>query len=277
DVTIKIGNSPNATQGRMGLSVDLIKRASGQYDVETVQWLDLHGRGLPRIQSLEQCVSLVTLDLSRNQISLVECLDALTCLQRLDLSSNAIERVEGLSRLAALEYLDLKGNRISDVEETATALRMLPKLEQLFLRAYGGSLANPLCAAPAYPVALARHLPNLRILDGESRDLTDCLASATAAGATAGGEDPGDLSTDPTTVATAGWNKDPPPSPLPAGVMGAAPWHDGNNISRRGLRGPASAAVGSGGGGDGGSNSRDGGGRARTPPPERWMYEARWN
>jgi Leucine-rich repeat (LRR) protein len=75
------------------LSSELIKRTTGEYDVEMVQWLDLPEQGFRRIEALSPCINLLKLSLAGNKIRTIEGLDTLVRLQRLDLSSNSIQRI----------------------------------------------------------------------------------------------------------------------------------------------------------------------------------------
>jgi Leucine-rich repeat (LRR) protein len=75
------------------LNSELIKRTTGEYDVEMVQWLDLPDCGFRRIEALSPCTNLLKLSLAGNKIRTIEGLDSLVRLQRLDLSSNSIQRI----------------------------------------------------------------------------------------------------------------------------------------------------------------------------------------
>lgn len=158
------------------ITTDLIKRVTGEYDVETVQWLNLNALGIKHIEGMNSCVSLLQLSLKSNQIREISGLDTLVMLQRLDLSANRIQRIANLTNLVALEHLDLRDNQITNIDDVST-LSTLPALRNFFLKDYDGTANNPACSHPSYHIVVTRYLPRLEILDGESLNLRECMAN----------------------------------------------------------------------------------------------------
>lgn len=81
---------------------------------ETLETLNLSGRGLSDIGFLSRAVNLEELDLSGNEISDISPLASLTKLKRLDLSGNQIADANVLLAMGALEWIDVSGNPIED-------------------------------------------------------------------------------------------------------------------------------------------------------------------
>jgi Leucine-rich repeat (LRR) protein len=75
------------------ITSDLIKRETGEFDIEIAKWLSLPGRSIGKIEGLGSCICLLTLDLSHNNIGEIVGLEALAALQRLNLSHNSISRL----------------------------------------------------------------------------------------------------------------------------------------------------------------------------------------
>ena len=72
----------------------LIRKATGQYDPETVQRLSLDNMSIKRISNLDRCSSsLLELSLQSNEITDIGGLSQLSLLQRLDLSNNKIKKI----------------------------------------------------------------------------------------------------------------------------------------------------------------------------------------
>ena len=69
---------------------DVIKKESGQFDVESVFVINLSNRGLDSVGALPLCTQLCILDLSRNKLSTLSTLSVCTRLEWLDASSNQI-------------------------------------------------------------------------------------------------------------------------------------------------------------------------------------------
>eukprot|EP00658_Telonema_sp_P-2_P085025 TRINITY_DN9594_c0_g2_i4.p1 TRINITY_DN9594_c0_g2~~TRINITY_DN9594_c0_g2_i4.p1 ORF type:complete len:193 (-),score=38.85 TRINITY_DN9594_c0_g2_i4:355-933(-) len=151
------------------LSEEMVRRASGQFDLSSVAVLTLPGLGLSGFEKgvLAQCTSLHTLDLSGNNLrdcpaALSEC----TALKRLDLSGNKITNLIGVELPSTIEELRIQGNQLSSAKDMK-ALSQLPNLQALYLRGADGKLPNPVCQAnPEYPVCILELLPDLANLDG---------------------------------------------------------------------------------------------------------------
>jgi len=82
----------------------MIKRKSGQYDLELVQRLCLKDQFIRVISNTQQMGNLRDLDLSYNEITTIQGLAPLLSLQRLDLSHNKIRVVQGLEALTNLRW-----------------------------------------------------------------------------------------------------------------------------------------------------------------------------
>jgi hypothetical protein len=50
------------------ITLDVIRRRSGQFDVTSIQWLDLSESGLRAAVGLEPCVNLRSVDLRCNKV-----------------------------------------------------------------------------------------------------------------------------------------------------------------------------------------------------------------
>ena len=164
----------------MDMDEQMIKRESGQYDLELVQRLYLDNQLLRRLAPsslLEQLTSLVDLSLARNELSCVQGLATLQQLRRLDLSCNRLASVKGLESLVGLQWLDVSYNRLSGLEDALDSLRRLPRLESLKLGLASADKADPLLAgaavqpnacadSPKYPLLAFEYLPQLLVLDG---------------------------------------------------------------------------------------------------------------
>ena len=151
------------------MDTNMIKAATGEFDLESIERLDLSGRNIRRIEGLESCVNLVELILAGNKITRIEGLEACVKLKRLDLSSNSLGTINAaaLAHCSSLEYLSLQDNRVADVDELAELARALPGLQALYLREQDGSRANPICEHPSYATVAMQHLRGLQALDGE--------------------------------------------------------------------------------------------------------------
>ena len=99
---------PSAMDQPAELDEGLIKLASGQFDVASVQNLSLPGLGFQKVQNLEGCLSLTSVDFSGN--NLVACAGfepIANQLRILNLSKNRIDNLAGLREMVALEVLML--------------------------------------------------------------------------------------------------------------------------------------------------------------------------
>lgn len=161
----------------------LLKKASGAYDLELVSRLDISAsickkKGLGSISALvgiEECTSLVELDVSGQNVDDLRPLSSLKRLCKLNLSSNKIAFTEGLEKLEALEHVQLQGNQIRTVEDIEK-LSLCPNLKHLYLK--HGDLSNPVCSHPSYTTTMLRKFPKLVSLDGERLKLKQSAQEA---------------------------------------------------------------------------------------------------
>lgn len=142
------------------------------------------------LEHLTGCTALTTLCLAGNKLN---SLGALLCTARLAPAATFHSRAaaDSLPSLPALRELDLTGNAITDVS-TLSSLSALTALHTLRLANRDGSGANPgacTCAlprrcrhwrgwravtkAPGYAEAIATAAPQLRVLDGKFKLLTE--------------------------------------------------------------------------------------------------------
>eukprot|EP00697_Spironema_sp_BW2_P002816 gnl/Spiro4/13756_TR7343_c0_g1_i1.p2 gnl/Spiro4/13756_TR7343_c0_g1~~gnl/Spiro4/13756_TR7343_c0_g1_i1.p2 ORF type:complete len:303 (-),score=75.02 gnl/Spiro4/13756_TR7343_c0_g1_i1:11-799(-) len=152
------------------ITEELLKRETRSFDLETVFRLSLIGRSVLDMSGVRLCPYLVELDLSGNRIARISGVNELVKLRRLNLSSNRIPNIsaEDVAGLESLETLVLLDNLIGTVGSLA-GLRDLHALRTLELVAFDGSLANPVCAKPAYRDGILELLPQLVLLDSTRR------------------------------------------------------------------------------------------------------------
>lgn len=84
---------------------------------------------ISKINGLEQCINLRSLELGGNRIRKIENLEALVNLEELWLGKNKIAELENLGTLKKLKILSIQSNRITKLEN----LEDLENLEQLYL------------------------------------------------------------------------------------------------------------------------------------------------
>ena len=174
----------------------MLKRESGQYDLELIQRLYLEEQFIKIITNTQLLIGLRDLSLAHNEIVTIQGLSHLTNLHRLDLSYNKIRLVNGLEGLHRLDWLDLSFNKIESLNDTMDHLRELPKLMSLKLgesvddklasiskgngiqiaNTGGGALTssvriNSCCTSKNYPLLVFETLPQLLVLDGALVDL----------------------------------------------------------------------------------------------------------
>ncbi|KAJ9448683.1 Dynein light chain 1 [Diplonema papillatum] len=156
------------------IAPDLIKLATGQFDLRSVLSLTLCSLGLKCIEGLDSLSSLTILDLSSNSIGKLSNLEPVgRTLLRLDLRWNQITRLEALHCLQVLEVVKLQGNKVSEID-TVVSLSGLPRLRGIHLQDSDGSHANPVCALSKYRETVTRRIPSLGCLDGEFFLAEDC-------------------------------------------------------------------------------------------------------
>ena len=150
----------------------LIRKETGQYDLELIQRLSLDRQFIRLITSMDNLVNLVDLSLAENDISAMSGLESAANLRRLNLSHNKIRRVEFLECMTKLEWFDISYNKIESLTDSMDAIRCLPTLTSL---GFGTNSAitdsspyspNPACESKKYPAIVFQYLPNVNILDG---------------------------------------------------------------------------------------------------------------
>lgn len=161
------------------LSAEVIKKESGQYDLELVQRLRVVGASLRSVANLEGCVRLHTLDLSRNRLATVHGLEKCLALRTLRLAHNQLRELgQGLASLQRLEVFDARGNELGAAAAVAASLKKCGSLRTLSLRGPNGADTNPCCGDADYAKALRAALPRLETLDGARVAVDDVLRPA---------------------------------------------------------------------------------------------------
>jgi hypothetical protein len=153
------------------ISDDLIKKVTGQYDVEIIQRLNLDNFGLKAMGNICRMENLKDLSLARNDIVDLSPLEPLCDLRRLILNENMIRSLAPLAHLEHLETLDISGNaRLESLPAVLDVLKQMKSLRNLTLKA--GDDSTPVTeyqkdlASGLYPQIIFEVLPNLQILDG---------------------------------------------------------------------------------------------------------------
>ena len=100
-----------------------------QADLEKVTELELDGKQLTSVKSLEKLTQLESLHLSHNKLTDVKGLENLMQLKELPLDDNQLTDVKGLENLTQLEGLWLPRNQLTDVK----GLEKLTRLTELDL------------------------------------------------------------------------------------------------------------------------------------------------
>ncbi|POM81014.1 Nucleotide binding protein [Phytophthora palmivora] len=167
----------------MELTVDVIKRRSGHYDVTLVALLDVSRMKIRRLVHLESCLNLLELNLTHNELRSLEGLPPLPLLRCLHLSNNLLTSLDSLPHLPLLEELTVavsisilssiyvktlihvglyQNNQIRSIDFTTLATK-LPSLRVLEMN------GNPLDSSAESKASKA--FPNLSILNGEALTL----------------------------------------------------------------------------------------------------------
>lgn len=153
---------------------EYLKAVTGKFDLETVFFLELSKKNINRLSAIPNCTSLVLLNLSKNNLSSVSGLSNLKQLNYLDLSFNKISSVDELGQLLFLRHLKLHGNNISSFPSALSTLKRLEKLTFQIMPYKDDkdtNTTNPFCTSDTYRKDMLDLLPNLRMLDGISRDM----------------------------------------------------------------------------------------------------------
>lgn len=152
------------------LTEGLIKYATGQFDVQIVQILELPGISLSSLGiAFQQCTSIHTLDLSENALTSLGGIQPLKdCLVTLRIRRNQLQTLDPLRGFAALEVLHAEENLIDSFEGLAAVdPSSAPALRGLHLQDKDGNRANPVCNDRAKYVAyIRRTFPHVRCIDG---------------------------------------------------------------------------------------------------------------
>ncbi|XP_043570349.1 protein phosphatase 1 regulatory subunit SDS22-like isoform X4 [Chiloscyllium plagiosum] len=90
--------------------------------------LDLHGKGIKKLQKFEKLPGMKTLDLSCNSIEEIEYLDNHNEITELKLYGNNIRKIKNLDRLQELQVLQLQFNNITSLRKGLLKLRKLQRL-----------------------------------------------------------------------------------------------------------------------------------------------------
>jgi hypothetical protein len=166
--------------GGLECTEDLIRTASGQFDIGIVQTLTISNLGIRTIDRpiTSQLLSLTVLDISRNNLTSIFGLAPLArTLIRLDCSYNNIISVEPLlgsaeddssGAFAKLEVLRFQGNMVRDMGSIAQLSSKLPKLRAIYFRESNCKGSNPLCdTVEDYAQQMAKYFsPKCRCIDG---------------------------------------------------------------------------------------------------------------
>lgn len=148
------------------LSRVFLKSHSGEFDLESILYLNLKRQEISDVGCIGECSCLTRLDLSENGLTKLLGLSSLLQLTYLNLSANFLQSIEGLQTLDNLEYLNVAGNLILSFDVLKT-LSDLSKLSRLRLQDRSYSLFNPICKNEVYKPKVLSILPNLSVLDGE--------------------------------------------------------------------------------------------------------------
>lgn len=144
----------------------MLKSRTGEFDLESIHFLDLNGMGLCDICCISECMGLLHLDVRNNNISSLDSLSALKLLETLNISNNNLSTLEGVQELSNLSSLNVAGNIIRSIDSLA-CLSKLEKLTTLRLQDAVENLSNPVCLSENYKKAVCSLLPKLKTLDGE--------------------------------------------------------------------------------------------------------------
>jgi len=156
-----------ARAGGSALTPHLLKSRTGEFDLESISFLDLSGMGLQDISCISDCMGLLHLDLAKNNISDLKDLGELKLLETLNVSCNKLSSLDGVEDLSNLSSLNVSGNMIRSID----CLSCLTKLENLKVLRLHDSIqgfSNPVCVSEKnYKKAVCNLLPKLKTLDGE--------------------------------------------------------------------------------------------------------------
>ena len=98
-------------------------------DVKNISQVVGKGKGIKSLEGLQNCKSLMKIDLEKNEIVDLSPIKELKLLQSIDLSSNKIESLEPITQLIQSQYLQLSKNAIADL----APLREMKNLRSLYI------------------------------------------------------------------------------------------------------------------------------------------------
>ena len=144
------------------IDADYVKKCAHVEGLVEVNYLNLFGNHIRKIEVVPQCVNIRQLVLSFNEIQRIEGLHDLPHLEHLDLSFNLIKRVEGLTNLPSLTRLELNNNLVYRLEDVNVIKKCIPSVTDLSLQ------NNVICDVKSYKYIVLRRVPGLSFLDGKS-------------------------------------------------------------------------------------------------------------
>lgn len=145
----------------------MLKSRTGEFDLESISFLDLSGMGLRDISCISDCMGLLHLDLSNNNLSSLDGLGELKLLETLNISCNNLSSLDGIEELSNLSSLNVAGNMLRSVDNLL-CLSKLENLKSLRLQDSIQNLSNPVCVSEEhYKKVVCNTLPKLKTLDGE--------------------------------------------------------------------------------------------------------------
>jgi internalin A len=97
-------------------------------DVKNISQVVGKGKGIKSLEGLQNCKSLMKIDLENNEITDLAPLRELKLLQSIDLASNKIQSLEPLSGLTAVQYLHIANNGL----EVLASLSGMVKMQSLY-------------------------------------------------------------------------------------------------------------------------------------------------
>lgn len=149
------------------LTPQLLKSRTGEFDLESISFLDLSGIGLYDISCISECMGLLHLELANNRLSNLDDLGELKLLETLNVSCNNLSTLDGVEDLSNLSSLNVAGNMIRSVD-SLSCLTKLENLKSLRLQDSIQNFSNPVCVSQVnYKKAVCNLLPKLKTLDGE--------------------------------------------------------------------------------------------------------------
>lgn len=156
-----------AQESTLHLTCNLLKSRTGEFDLESISFLDLSGMGLYDISCIGECMGLLHLDLANNNLSNLDDLRELKLLETLNVSCNKLSSLDGVEELSNLSSLNVAGNMIRSID-SLSCLTKLENFKTLRLQDSVQNFSNPVCVSEEnYKKAVCNLLPKLRTLDGE--------------------------------------------------------------------------------------------------------------